>query len=252
MTDIFLNVEKYHERLWPGVEWVSFRKPSTLFIIIVPSYIYRHVGQTGFDLGKSQLFGPLQSSLYSKNNNHDCQMVPLAFLPFQKAGCNLRLVKQVNHVDVRKVESAITHSFVTAFLSSWKSISPVKFTHWNFWFYSNSCHQISTVSPGSRFSPFCNSSSSSTQFAFGNRKLSEPLSDSSCQSLWVFPFLPFCVWVEVGWVSAPVSLRVAGNGHLSWTWLVAESTFHQAQWVWGSDELTLKCSLLWTAAWIHS
>lgn len=144
-------------------------------------------------------------------------MVLLAFLPFQKTGCSLRLVKQVNDVDVRKVKSALTHSIVTAILSRWKSISPV--THWNFWFYSNSCHQISTVCPGSRFSPFCNSSSASTQFAFGNRKLSESLSDSSRQSLWVFPFLPFCVWMEVGWVCAPVSLRVAGNGHLSWTWL---------------------------------
>lgn len=196
MTDVFLNVEKYHERSWPGVEWVSFRKPSTLFVYIVPSYIYRLVGQTGFDFWKSQLFGPLQSSLYSNNNNHDCEMVLLAFLPFQKAGCNLRLVKQVNDVDVRKVESVSTHSVITAFLSSWKSISPVNFTHWNFWFYSNSCHQINTVCPGSRFSPFRNSSSSITRFAFGDRKLSEPLSDSSCQSLWVFPFLPFCVWME--------------------------------------------------------
>lgn len=167
-------------------------------------------------------------------------MVLLAFLPFQEAGCNLSLVKQVNDVDVRKVESALTHSVVTAFLSSWKSISPVKFTHWNFWFYSSSCHQLSTVCPGSRFSPFCNSSSSSTQFAFGNRKLSEPLSDSSFQSLWVFPFLPFRVWMEVGGVSGPVSLRVAGNGHFVLNMArFAESTFHQAQWVWGSDELTL-------------
>lgn len=214
MTDVFLNVEKYHERSWPGVEWVSFRKPSTLFVYIVPSYIYRLVGQTGFDFWKSQLFGPLQSSLYSNNNNHDCEMVLLAFLLFQKAGCNLRLVKQVNEWSLWKVESALTHSVVTAFCPVGKAFllstshievfgfTPIAVTKSTLFVQEVGFHPFATRPPASL----------DLHMEIGSY-WNHFLTHLVTLGVSISPFL--CL----NGVSVPVSLRVAGNWHLSWTWL---------------------------------